>query len=75
LESYRIQNFAQPAGKSDEANENPASPSSTTFRWRPIVLRDREEQRWTASETVLALPWAATVKVEVLDEVQLIPVV
>ena len=39
-----------------------------------VVLRDREEQRWTASETVLALPGSATVKVEVL-EVQLMPAV
>jgi hypothetical protein len=32
-----------------------------------VVLRDREEQRWTASETVLSLPGSATVKVEVLE--------
>lgn len=31
-----------------------------------IVLRDREEQRWTACKTVLALPGSATVKVELL---------
>ena len=35
-----------------------------------VVVRDQEEQRWTRSETVLALPGSATVKVEVL-EVQL----
>jgi hypothetical protein len=32
-----------------------------------IVLRGREEQRWITSETVLALPGSATVKVELLD--------
>ena len=31
-----------------------------------IVVRDREEQRWTACKTVLALPGSATVKVELL---------
>jgi hypothetical protein len=35
-----------------------------------VAVRDQEEQRWTRSETVLALPGSATVKVEVL-EVQL----
>jgi hypothetical protein len=39
-----------------------------------IVLRDREEQRWTASETVLSLPGSAKLKVEVLEE-QLMPAV
>jgi hypothetical protein len=29
-----------------------------------IVARDREEQRWTACKTVLALPGSATVRVE-----------
>ena len=38
-----------------------------------VVLRDREEQRWTASER-RCLPGSATVKVEVL-EVQLMPAV
>ena len=36
-----------------------------------VALREREEQRWTASETVLSLPGSATVKVELvglLDE-------
>jgi hypothetical protein len=37
-----------------------------------IVVRDREEQRWTACKTVLALPGSATVKVELL-EVPLMP--
>jgi hypothetical protein len=37
-----------------------------------IVIRDREEQRWTACKTVLALPGSATVKVELL-EVALMP--
>jgi hypothetical protein len=37
-----------------------------------IVVRDREEQRWIMCETVLALPGAATVKVELL-EVPLMP--
>jgi hypothetical protein len=37
-----------------------------------IVARDREEQRWTACKTVLALPGSATVKVELL-EVPLMP--
>jgi hypothetical protein len=32
-----------------------------------VVIRDREEQRWTTCETVLALPGSATVKVELLD--------
>ena len=32
-----------------------------------IVLRDREEQRWAKSETVLLLPGSAVVKVEILD--------
>jgi hypothetical protein len=32
-----------------------------------VVIRDREEQRWTASETVLALPGSAKVKVELLE--------
>jgi hypothetical protein len=32
-----------------------------------IVVRDREEQRWTACKTVLALPGSATVKVELLE--------
>jgi hypothetical protein len=31
-----------------------------------VVLRDREEQRWTTCETVLALPGSATVKVELV---------
>jgi hypothetical protein len=30
--------------------------------------REREEQRWIASPTVLALPGSATVKVELIDE-------
>ena len=33
----------------------------------PMVLRDREEQRWMRSETLLALR-SATVKVEWVDE-------
>ena len=36
-----------------------------------VALREREEQRWTASDTVLSLPGSATVKVELvglLDE-------
>jgi hypothetical protein len=32
-----------------------------------IVVRDREEQRWTACKTVLALPGSATVRVELLE--------
>jgi hypothetical protein len=32
-----------------------------------VVLRDREEQRWAKSETVLLLPGSAMVKVELLD--------
>jgi hypothetical protein len=32
-----------------------------------VAIRDREEQRWITSETVLALPGSATVKVELLD--------
>jgi hypothetical protein len=32
-----------------------------------IVVRDREEQRWTACKTVLTLPGSATVKVELLE--------
>jgi hypothetical protein len=41
-----------------------------------VALREREEQRWTASETVLSLPGSATVKVELvglLDERPLLP--
>jgi hypothetical protein len=37
-----------------------------------IVVRDREEQRWTACKTLLALPGSATVTVELL-EVPLMP--
>jgi hypothetical protein len=33
----------------------------------PIALRDREEQRWMRSETLLALP-SATVKVQIINE-------
>jgi len=32
-----------------------------------VVMRDREEQRWITSETVLALPGSTTVKVELLE--------
>jgi hypothetical protein len=32
-----------------------------------VVVRDREEQRWTNCATVLALPGSATLKVELLD--------
>lgn len=32
-----------------------------------VVLRDREVQRWITSDTVLALPGPAMVKVELLD--------
>jgi hypothetical protein len=32
-----------------------------------VALKDREEQRWMRSETLLALP-SATVKVEVIQE-------
>jgi len=32
-----------------------------------VVLRDREEQRWITSETVLALRGSVMVKVELLD--------
>jgi hypothetical protein len=32
-----------------------------------VVIRDREEQRWTACKTVLALAGSATVKVELLE--------
>ena len=39
-----------------------------------VVLRDREEQRWITSETVLALPGSAVVKVELLDGPLLPPV-
>ena len=41
-----------------------------------VALREREEQRWTASETVLSLPGSATVKMELvglLDERPLLP--
>jgi hypothetical protein len=39
-----------------------------------VVVRDQEEQRWTRSETVLALPGSATVKVKVeLLEAPLMP--
>jgi|GraSoi_2013_40cm_1033754.scaffolds.fasta_scaffold305042_1 hypothetical protein len=41
-----------------------------------VALREREEQRWTASETVLSLPGSAMVKVELvglLDERPLLP--
>ena len=41
-----------------------------------VALREREEQRWTASETVLSLPGSATVKVELVglvDERPLLP--
>ncbi len=39
-----------------------------------VVVRDQEEQRWTRSETVLALPGSASVSVELL-EVPLVPAV
>ena len=39
-----------------------------------VALREREEQRWTASETVLALPGSAKVRVELL-ELPLMPAV
>jgi hypothetical protein len=32
-----------------------------------VALRDREEQRWIRSQTVLGLPGSATVTVELLD--------
>ena len=32
-----------------------------------VVVRDQEEQRWTRSDTVLALPGSATVTVELLE--------
>ena len=32
-----------------------------------VALREREEQRWTASETVLSLPGSAMAKVELLE--------
>jgi hypothetical protein len=32
-----------------------------------VVVRDREEQRWITSKTVLALPGSPTVKVELLE--------
>jgi len=32
-----------------------------------VALRDREEQRWMRSETLLALP-SATVKAELIEE-------
>jgi hypothetical protein len=32
-----------------------------------VVVRDREEQRWTNCATVLALPASATMKIELLD--------
>ncbi len=32
-----------------------------------VALREREEQRWTASDTVLSLPGSATVKVELVE--------
>jgi hypothetical protein len=32
-----------------------------------VVVRDQEEQRWIACETVLALPGLATVRVELLE--------
>jgi hypothetical protein len=39
-----------------------------------VVVREREDQRWTASETVLALPGSAKVRVELL-ELPLMPAV
>jgi hypothetical protein len=33
-----------------------------------LGLREREEQRWITSATVLALPGSAAVKVELIDE-------
>jgi hypothetical protein len=38
-----------------------------------VAVRDQEEQRWITSQTVLALPGSATVKVELL-EAPLMPV-
>jgi hypothetical protein len=35
-----------------------------------VVLRDQEEQRWATCETVLALPGAATVKVELVGLIE-----
>jgi hypothetical protein len=37
-----------------------------------VVVRDREEQRWTTCETVLALPGSATatVKVELVGQLE-----
>lgn len=32
-----------------------------------VVVRDREEQRWISSQTVLALAGSATVKVELVE--------
>jgi hypothetical protein len=32
-----------------------------------VALREREEQRWTASDTVLTLPGSVTVKVELVE--------
>ena len=49
-------------------------PRSSCAAGDRVAVRDQEEQRWTRSETVLALPGSATVKVEVL-EVQLMPAV
>jgi hypothetical protein len=33
----------------------------------PVALREREEQRWTASATLLSLPGSVVVKIELLD--------
>jgi len=40
-----------------------------------VVIRDQEVQRWTRSETVLALPGSATVTVELVEllDVPLMP--
>jgi len=35
--------------------------------WDYVVVRDREEQRWITSETVLALPGSPIVKVKLLE--------
>jgi hypothetical protein len=38
----------------------------------PQGLREREEPRWITSETLLALPGSATVKVELVDKAEAI---
>jgi hypothetical protein len=47
-------------------NRNPR-PQSSESAGDCVALREREEQRWTASEPVLSLPGSAMVKVELVE--------